>query len=254
MAPRLRNVPGFSPQHQLLAAAGFTVFAPNIRGSAGFGRAFVHLDDRYGRLAAIADIAACAGFLVEPGIAHPRRLAVAGRSYGGYATLMALAYYPETFAAGVDICGMSDLLTFYRDTEPWIAKRAVTKYGDPERDRWLLPRISPMQHVEHIRAPLLVVHGELDTNVPLGESRQVVAAWIGLGRPVEYLELEGEGHEYRWNRLPAPFAALRAVVLGAQLAATSLITHRFPLEDAAEAFRVAGDRQSGAIKVVVDVV
>ncbi len=196
--PEAQERPGFSPQHQLLAAAGFTVFAPNIRGSAGFGRAFVHLDDRYGRLAAIADIAACAGFLVERGLADSRRLAVSGRSYGGYATLMALAYYPETFAAGVDICGMSDLITFYRDTEPWIAKRAVTKYGDPERDRWLLPRLSPMQHVDHIRAPLLVVHGELDTNVPLGESRQVVAALVGLGRPVEYLELEGEGHEYRW--------------------------------------------------------
>ena len=120
-----------------------------------------------------------------------------GRSYGGYAALMALALSPDLFAAGVDICGMSDLLTFYRDTEPWIAQAAVTKYGDPRRDGWLLARMSPLRHVERMRAPLLVVHGELDTNVPLGEATQLVAALRALGRPVEYLELAGEGHEYR---------------------------------------------------------
>jgi dipeptidyl aminopeptidase/acylaminoacyl peptidase len=195
--PEAQERAGFSPQHQLLAAAGITVFAPNIRGSAGYGRAFVHADDRYGRLDAIGDVAACADLLVRRGLADPGRIAVVGRSYGGYATLMSLAHHPETFAAGVDVCGMSDLLTFYRDTEPWIAQAAVTKYGDPERDGWLLARLSPLRRVRDIRAPLLVVHGELDTNVPLGEARQVVAALEALGRPVEYLELAGEGHEYR---------------------------------------------------------
>ena len=195
--PEAQERPGFQPLHQLLAAAGFTVFAPNIRGSSGFGRTFVHADDRYGRMDAIADIAACARFLVEGRRADPRRIAVVGRSYGGYATLMALAHYPQTFAAGVDICGMSDLLTFYRDSEPWIARAAVSKYGDPERDAWLLARLSPLRVVQDITSPLLVVHGELDTNVPINEARQMVAALRELGRPVEYLELEGEGHEYR---------------------------------------------------------
>jgi dipeptidyl aminopeptidase/acylaminoacyl peptidase len=219
--PEAQERPGFNPHHQLLAAAGVSVFAPNIRGSAGYGRAFLHADDRYGRLDAIADVAACARYLVDAGLADGTRLAVAGRSYGGYATLMALALYPHLFAAGVDVCGMSDLLTFYRDTEPWIAQAAVTKYGDPRRDAWLLARISPMRHLKRMRAPLLVVHGELDTNVPLGEARQIVEALRALGRPVEYLELAGEGHEYRrrssrLSLLRAELAFLRRTLVAAQ--------------------------------------
>jgi dipeptidyl aminopeptidase/acylaminoacyl peptidase len=92
---------------------------------------------------------------------------------------------------------MSDLLTFYRDTEPWIAAAAVSKYGDPEHDAALLAELSPLHQAAAISAPLLIVHGELDTNVPLGESRQLVARLRQLGLPVGYLELAGEGHEYR---------------------------------------------------------
>jgi len=206
--PEAQERPGFNPHHQLLAAAGITVFAPNIRGSAGYGRSFLHADDRYGRLDAIADVAACARHLVEAGLADRRRLAVGGRSYGGYAALMAVALYGDLFVAAVDVCGMSDLLTFYRDTEPWIAQAAVTKYGDPRRDARLLARVSPMRHVKRMRAPLLVVHGELDTNVPLGEARQLVEALRSLGRPVEYLELAGVGHVYR--RRSSRLALLRA--------------------------------------------
>ena len=125
------------------------------------------------------------------------RIAVTGRSYGGYLTLASLAFSPGVFAAGVDICGMSHLQTFYRDTEPWIAAAAVTKYGDPERDWALLRALSPMQQVANIDVPLLVAHGELDTNVPYGEATQVVAALRELGRPVELLPIPGEGHEYR---------------------------------------------------------
>jgi acetyl esterase/lipase len=206
--PESQERPGFNPHHQLLAAAGISVFAPNIRGSAGYGRSFLHADDRYGRLDAIADVAACARHLVDSGLADRIRLAVGGRSYGGYAALMALAHYPDLFVAAVDVCGMSDLLTFYRDTEPWIAQAAVTKYGDPRRDAWLLARLSPLRHVKRMWAPLLVVHGELDTNVPLGEARQIVEALRALGRPVEYVELPGEGHEYR--RSSSRLSLLRA--------------------------------------------
>ena len=195
--PEAQERPVFNPQHQVLAAAGITVFAPNIRGSSGFGRAFVHADDRYGRVDAIRDVAECARVLAERGWADPARIAVTGRSYGGYATLMALVRHAPAFAAGVDICGMSDLLTFYRDTEPWIAAAAVTKYGDPVADRALLAELSPLHQAASITVPLLVVHGELDTNVPLAEATQIVRRLRELGRPVEYLELAGEGHEYR---------------------------------------------------------
>ena len=195
--PEAQEQPTFSPQHQVLAAAGITVFAPNVRGSSGFGRAFVHADDRYGRFDGIADVRSCVEYLVGAGIADPDRVAVSGRSYGGYLTLAALVSYPSAFAAGVDICGMSDLRTFYRDTEPWIAAAAVSKYGDPGTDADLLAALSPLARADRITAPLLVVHGELDTNVPIGEARQIVAALQRRGQPVDYLQLAGEGHEYR---------------------------------------------------------
>jgi dipeptidyl aminopeptidase/acylaminoacyl peptidase len=208
--PEAQERPVFSAQHQALVAAGLTVFAPNIRGSSGFGRAFVHADDVHGRRDAFDDVLASAELLVDLGVAEADRIAVTGRSYGGYLTLVALAFYPGVFAAGVDICGMSDLLTFYRDTEPWIAAAAVSKYGHPERDAALLAALSPLHRADNIAVPLLVVHGELDTNVPIGEARQIVAALRELGRPVEYLELAGEGHEYR--RVSSRVALLERLV------------------------------------------
>ncbi|GGL93158.1 peptidase S9 [Nakamurella endophytica] len=195
--PEAQERPVFSAQHQAMVTAGITVFAPNVRGSSGFGRAFVHADDRLGRWDAIADVRSCVEYLTGHGLADPDRIAVTGRSYGGYLTLAALVAFPRTFAAGVDICGMSDLLHFYRESEPWIAAAAVSKYGDPVADRDLLRSLSPLPRAHRITAPLLVVHGELDTNVPVGEAHRIVAALRALDRPVSYLELAGEGHEYR---------------------------------------------------------
>jgi dipeptidyl aminopeptidase/acylaminoacyl peptidase len=195
--PESQELPDFSPQHQALVAAGIAVFAPNIRGSSGFGRDFVHADDGPLRYDAFADVLASARHLATIGVAAPERMAVTGRSYGGYLTLAMLAFHPGTFVAGVDVCGMSDLRTFYRDTEPWIASAAFPKYGHPQRDHRLLKAISPLREARSIDVPLLVIHGELDTNVPLGEAHQIVAALRKLDRDVEYLELPGEGHQYR---------------------------------------------------------
>ncbi|MFJ3379485.1 S9 family peptidase [Curtobacterium sp. NPDC090217] len=195
--PESQERPTFSPQHQALAAAGITVFAPNIRGSSGYGREFVHADDLGLRWNALADVVDCARFLVTNGYAERGRVAVEGRSYGGYATIASLAFTPDVFAAGVMVCGMSDFATFYRDTEPWIASAAATKYGHPVDDAALLESLSPMRAIDDVTAPLLVVHGELDTNVPIGEAHQVVDALRARSHDVSYLELEGEGHEYR---------------------------------------------------------
>ena len=195
--PEAQERPTFSAQHQALAAAGVAVFALNIRGSSGFGREFVHADDLAGRFDAFGDVRAAAHHLIATGVADRRRIGVTGRSYGGYLTLASLAFSPGVFAAGVDVCGMSDLTRFYEETEPWIGAAAVTKYGHPERDRALLEAISPLRQAEAIDVPLLVVHGALDTNVPVGEAHRIVAALHALGRPVEYLELPGEGHDYR---------------------------------------------------------
>jgi predicted N-formylglutamate amidohydrolase/dipeptidyl aminopeptidase/acylaminoacyl peptidase len=221
--PEAQERPGYNPLFQALVERGISVFAPNVRGSSGFGKAFVHADDRELRWGAIADVAACARYLFAQGLATPETLACAGRSYGGYLTLAALVFHPELFAAGLDVCGMSDLATFYRDTESWIALAAHPKYGHPVDDAELLRQLSPLTHFDRLRAPLLVVHGENDSNVPLGEALQAVAAAQERGVPAELLLFNGEGHELvqRDNRerfVSRSVEWLEAQLLGARAA------------------------------------
>ena len=111
------------------------VFAPNVRGSAGYGRSFAAADDHERRFVAITDVRAAVDFLVSAGLADPARIGVSGRSYGGYLTLVALAWFPELFAVGVDVCGISDFATFYARTEPWIAERRHHQVRRPGRRR-----------------------------------------------------------------------------------------------------------------------
>jgi dipeptidyl aminopeptidase/acylaminoacyl peptidase len=193
--PEAQERPVFNSLFRALVARGLTVFALNVRGSSGFGRAFVNADNLDGRYEAIADVAAAVAHVVDAGIADPRRIGCMGRSYGGYLTLAALVWYPELFAVGVDVCGMSDLETFYRYTEPWIAAAAVSKYGHPEHHRALLRDLSPLHRMDRLRAPLMVVHGAHDTNVPLHEAEQLVMRLADLGRPHELVLFRDEGHE-----------------------------------------------------------
>ncbi len=187
--------PGYDELFPALLNAGIAVFAPNVRGSSGSGRSFTHADDKDKRFAAINDVADCVGFLVERGLADEDRIACAGWSYGGFLTLTALTFHPELFAAGITICGMSDLSTFYRNTEPWIAQEAYSKYGHPVHDRELFEALSPLRRVDALSAPLLVAHGTNDTNVPVGESDQIVEALRARGRAVRYLLFDDDGHQ-----------------------------------------------------------
>ncbi|WP_239377110.1 prolyl oligopeptidase family serine peptidase [Frankia sp. Cj5] len=193
--PEAQERPTFTPLFQALVTRGIAVFAPNVRGSAGYGRSFAGADDHGRRFDGIADVASCVKYLVEAGIADSGRVGVAGRSYGGYLTLAALVTYPELFRVGVDICGMVDFATFFAHTEPWIAGPAVTKYGDPVRDAVLLWELSPLRRMDRLAAPLLVVHGANDTNVPVIEAEQTVAAATARGVDCRFLLFEGEGHE-----------------------------------------------------------
>jgi predicted N-formylglutamate amidohydrolase/fermentation-respiration switch protein FrsA (DUF1100 family) len=193
--PEAQERPAYNPLFHALVQRGMSVLAPNVRGSSGFGKTFVNADNGELRWGAIADVAACARYLFEEGLATPETLACAGRSYGGYLTLASLVFNPDLFAAGLDVCGMSDLATFYRDTEPWIAQAAYPKYGHPVTDAETLKRLSPLHYFDRLRAPLLVVHGENDSNVPLGEALQAVAAAEARGAAVELLLFRDEGHE-----------------------------------------------------------
>ncbi|MCV7290555.1 S9 family peptidase [Mycolicibacterium wolinskyi] len=193
--PEGQSRPDYNEFYPKLLDAGITVLTPNVRGSGGFGRAFMHADDKELRFAAIDDVADCVHYLVERGLARADRIACSGWSYGGYLTQAALTFHPELFAAGISICGMSDLNTFYRNTEPWIAAAAYPKYGHPIADRELLERLSPLLRAHALTAPLLLVHGANDTNVPPSESQQMYDALRALGRDVEMLVFEDDGHE-----------------------------------------------------------
>jgi dipeptidyl aminopeptidase/acylaminoacyl peptidase len=203
--PEAQERPMFQPLFQALLAEGVAVFAPNVRGSGGYGRSFAAADDLDRRFVAITDVRAAVDYLVSAGLADPARVGVSGRSYGGYLTLIALAWFPDRFAVGVDVCGMSDFATFYQRTEPWIAAAAVTKYGDPDADAALLRELSPIHHVDRIVAPLLVVHGAHDTNVPLEEAEQVVAALRERSASATLLLFPDEGHEVRGTENRALF-------------------------------------------------
>ncbi|WP_079273080.1 prolyl oligopeptidase family serine peptidase [Streptomyces sp. TN58] len=194
--PEEQERPVFNPLYHELLGRGLDVFAPDVRGSSGWGRSFVDADLGAGRFAAIEDVADCAAHVVALGYADPVRLGVMGRSYGGYLTMASLVWHPDLFRAGVAVCGMSDFATFFAGTEPWIAQSATAKYGHPEHDRDLLHALSPMSRIDQLRAPVLAVHGEHDTNVPPTESEQFIRAARGRGVPARQLTLRDEGHEF----------------------------------------------------------
>jgi dipeptidyl aminopeptidase/acylaminoacyl peptidase len=201
--PEAQERPGHGPLFQSLADRGIAVFAANVRGSSGFGRSFVDADNIGLRYGAIEDVRSCVHHLRDSGIAG--RVGVMGRSYGGYLTLAVLTRFPELFEVGVDICGMSNFATFYEHTEPWIAAAAVSKYGHPVHDADLLRDLSPIHRIDRLRAPLLIVHGANDSNVPVIEATQVADALAARGHPHRYLLFPGEGHELLHRAARAEF-------------------------------------------------
>jgi prolyl oligopeptidase PreP (S9A serine peptidase family) len=193
--PESQFRPSFQPLVQYLVSAGFAVLAPNVRGSSGYGRTYQHLDDVRLRMDSVNDLAHAAYWLRDSSRADPSRLAVYGGSYGGFMVLAALTHYPELWAAAVDLVGIANFVTFLENTGPWRRHLREAEYGSLEHDRDFLVEISPIKHVDKIRAPLLVIHGANDPRVPIGEAEQMVARLRDLGRTVEFLRLEDEGHQ-----------------------------------------------------------
>lgn len=192
--PEAQERPNFNATYQSLLARNISVFAPNIRGSAGFGKEFVNLDNGPLRFNAIRDIKTCADYVIASGVADPRGIGIMGASYGGYLVLAGLTEFPDLFAAGVDICGIVNFETFLAHTEPWMAKISRIKYGDPKTDLDMLRRLSPIHKIERLVAPTIIVHGANDTNVPVSEAEQVVESLKRRGVPFEYNIFSDEGH------------------------------------------------------------
>ena len=194
--PEGQSRPSYNDVLRRVVDSGITVFTPNVRGSYGYGRTFGHADDRYGRFAGIDDVEDSLLHLVEIGVCDPDRAVVAGRSYGGYLVNASLVRHAGRWRGGVAACGMSDLRTFFRDTEPWIAAAANPKYGNPVQERELLRELSPLEQYDRVDVPVLFIHGRHDTNVPVGESEQAAAALRARGVPTDIVMLEDEGHEF----------------------------------------------------------
>ena len=195
--PEGQERPNFNSTYQALLARGISVFAPNVRGSSGFGKTFVNLDNGPLRVGAVRDIKACVDWLVDQKVADSKRIGIMGGSYGGYMTMAGLAEYPDLFAAGANLFGVVNFETFFSHTEPWMAAISTVEYGDPATQKDMLRDLSPIHKVNRVKAPTLVLHGANDTNVPVVEAEQVVDSLKKRGIPVEYVLFPDEGHGFR---------------------------------------------------------
>ena len=192
--PESQFVPTFNPVVQYLVHRGYAVVAPNVRGSTGYGKRYTRLDDKRKRLDSVRDLEALHGWLrAYPGL-DASRAALWGGSYGGYMVLAGLAFQPDLWAAGVDIVGVSSFVTFLENTSPWRRAFREREYGSLEEDRDFLHDVSPLTHVDKIKAPLFIIHGTNDPRVPLAEAHQLHAALEAKGVATDLLVYPDEGH------------------------------------------------------------
>ncbi len=208
--PEGQERPRFSSTYQALLSRGIAVLAPNVRGSSGFGKKFMNLDNGALRADGVRDIEACVAFAVKSGNADPKRLGIMGGSYGGYMVMAGLTRYPDMFAAGANLFGVVNFETFFAHTEPWMAAISTVEYGDPNTQAALLRELSPIHAIDRVKAPTIVLHGANDTNVPVVEAEQVVENLKRRGVPVEYVLFPDEGHG--WRKMPNRVRSATAIV------------------------------------------
>jgi dipeptidyl aminopeptidase/acylaminoacyl peptidase len=202
--PESQRRPSFSPLGQYFLANGYAMFEPNVRGSTGYGKAYSRLDDVEKRMDSVKDLKAGVEFLREHPDVDGDRIVVMGGSYGGFMVLAALTEYPDLWAAGVDVVGIANFVTFLENTGSWRREHREAEYGSLAEDREFLESISPLHRADRIRAPLFVIHGANDPRVPVGEAEQIAEA-AAEHVPVEKLIFEDEGHglSKRENRIEA---------------------------------------------------
>ena len=197
--PESQFRPGFDPWLQYVVnELGFTVVAPNLRGSSGYGKAYLALDNGMLRDDVVKDLGAIIVWVSSQSTFDRNHVAVAGGSYGGFLALAALANYGDRLIGGVDLAGIADFISFLTNTAPYRRSLRRAEYGD-ERDpemRAYLRRISPLTNADRISKPLLVVHGKNDPRVPLSEAEQIVARLRSRGGDVWYLQAKDEGHGF----------------------------------------------------------
>ncbi|WP_078597598.1 alpha/beta hydrolase family protein [Evansella clarkii] len=189
---QIRSV--YNPFLQYFLSEGYAVCTPNVRGSTGYGKTYTHLDDVRKRMDSVKDLNALADWLVQEGDADPQKLAIIGRSYGGFMVLASITHYPEIWSAAIDIVGISSFKTFLENTGPWRRKLREAEYGSIESDGDFFDDIDPLHRTADIKCPLLVLHGANDPRVPVEETEQIVAELEERNHPVSYIRFEDEGH------------------------------------------------------------
>jgi dipeptidyl aminopeptidase/acylaminoacyl peptidase len=216
--PEAQFRPGFSPWLEFVVnELGYAVVAPNVRGSSGYGKTYMALDNGMLREDAVKDVGALIVWLDLQANFDAKHIVVSGGSYGGYLSLAALVNYGDRLRGGVEVSGIADFVTFLSGTAPYRQNQRRAEYGD-ERDlgmRAFLRRISPLTNADRITKPLLVVHGKNDPRVPVGEAEQLVNRVRLKGGEVWYLLAADEGHGYDKKRNRDAYYAVFAQFLTA---------------------------------------
>lgn len=197
--PWVRDSWGYNPEVQFLANRGYAVLQPNYRGSTGYGRKFWEASFKQWGGTMQDDLTDGVNYLVAQGIADPKRIAIYGGSYGGYATLAGITKTPDLYAAAVSYVGVSNLFTFLKTIPPyWLPMQEMTyvQVGHPERDKAMFEERSPALNAHKIKTPLFVAQGAKDPRVNKAESDQIVDALRKRGVAVEYMVKENEGHGF----------------------------------------------------------
>ncbi len=218
--PWARDSWGFNPEIQFLANRGYAVLQMNFRGSTGYGRKFWEDSFKQWGLTMQDDVSDGVKWLVSKGIADPKRVAIYGGSYGGYATLMGIVKDPDQYAAAVDYVGVSNMFTFMNTIPPYwkpMLDMFHEMVGDPKKDSALLASVSPVFHVDRIKTPLFIAQGANDPRVNKAESDQMVEALKKKGVVVEYMVKANEGHGFHNEENRFDFYRAMEKFLGAHL-------------------------------------
>jgi dipeptidyl aminopeptidase/acylaminoacyl peptidase len=218
--PWARDDWGFDPEAQWLSNRGYAVLQVNYRGSEGYGKKYLHAGDKQWGKTMHTDLLDSVAWAVKEGFADPKKVAIYGGSYGGYAALAGAAFSSDVFHCAVDIVGPSNIFTLLKTIPPYWKPLIALFYqrvGDPEKDKALLEAASPLFSARKIKIPLLIAQGANDPRVKQAESEQIVKAIADNGGRATYVLYTDEGHGFARPENRLDFYARAEAFLGAEL-------------------------------------